>query len=494
MTVDQFFVIIAARWRSALTVFCCVLFLALVASLLLPKRYTASTSVMLDVRTPDRAADGPGAWDLVVGMLAPSYMATQVQVVNSERVARRVIRTLGLENSAELKQEWIDGTDGKGDLEAWLAEKLRKDLDVAAGRDSNIIDISYTAPDPAQAAAVANAFLQAYVDTSLELKVEPARAYKSFFDERAKRLREDLEAAQARLSQFQKANQLLVSPDRLDVETARLAGLSAQLVELQSNAAQNEGKRVQSGSRQDQLPEVVSNPLVAQLAASLANEQARLQELTARYGPKHPQLVEQRARLAELDSKLQAATARASGSVSVNTSVNQTQLARVEKLLGEQRAKVLKLQGFRDEGELLRRDVENAQTAYSAMRQRVIQTAVESQNTSTNVSVLKRATEPALASSPKLFRNMAVAIFLGSLLALATALVRELLDRRLRTVADVEFELGQPLLVTLPVAAVPRAAARRASAPAVRGDRRVPVGRLEPYPDLTIRPAPPSNL
>jgi len=95
--------------------------------------------------------------------------------------------------------------------------------------------------------------------------------------------------------------------------------------------------------------------------------------------------------------------------------------------------------------------MDNAQAAYNAMQQRVIQSSVESQNTRTNVSVLKRATEPASASSPKWLRNMGAAVFLGALLALATAFLRELRDRRVRTVADVEIELGQPLLLSLPV-------------------------------------------
>jgi succinoglycan biosynthesis transport protein ExoP len=455
MTIGQFLVIIAARRRSALIVFFCVLSLAVVASLLMPRRYTASAEVMLDVRSPDRASDSQGGSGLVAGMLAPGYMSTQVQVVTSERVARRAIQTLGLQSSAELNDEWMDQAGGKGDFEAWLSERLQKRLDVAASRDSNVIDISYTAADPVQAAATANAFMQAYIDTSLELKVEPARAYNSFFDERAKRLRADVEAAQALLSSFQKANQIVVTTDRLNVENARLSDLASQLVVLQSNAAQNEGKRAQAGARLDQLPEVLGNPVVSQLAGSLASEQARLQELTARYGPKHPQLIEQRARLAEVKSKLEVATARASGSVNVNASVNQAQLASVQKLLGEQRAKVMKLQGLRDEAELLRRDVENAQTAYSAMQQRVIQTRVESENTGTNVYVLKRATEPSSASSPKLLRNMGAAVFLGALLALTTALVRELRDRRVRTASDVEIELGQTLLLTLPVAKLP---------------------------------------
>ena len=481
MTVGQFLVIIAARWRSALVVFVCVVSLALLASLFMPKRYSASASVMIDVRSPDRTSDGSSTSGLVAGMLAPAYMATQVQVVTSERVARQAIHALGLQSSVELKDEWIEQTGGKGDFEAWLSEKLQKRLDVAASRDSNVIDIAYSASDPVQAAAIANAFMQAYIDTSVELKVEPARGYNSFFDERAKRLREDLEAAQARLSSFQKANQLLVTTERMDVENARLSDLSSQLVVLQSNAAQNEGKRAQADARQDQLPEVLGNPVVSQLAGSLATEQAHMQELTARYGPKHPELIAQRAKLAELKSKLEAATARASGSVNVTSSVNRAQLVRVQKMLGEQRARVQKLQGLRDEAELLRRDVENAQTAYNTMQQRVTQTSVESENTSTNVFVLKRATEPALPSSPKLLRNMAAAVFLGAMLALAIALVRELRDRRVRTVSDVEIELGQPLLLTLPVAALAPKARRRTRTRKTLGERSPPVGNLSPH-------------
>ncbi len=481
MTVGQFFVIIVARARSALVVFVCVLFVAAAVSLLMPKRYTASVSVLLDVRSPDPTSDGLIAGGLVAGMLAPGYMSTQVQVVTSERVARRAIHALGLQSSAELKEEWIDQTDGMGDFEAWLTEKLHKRLDVAASRDSNVIDISYSARSPEQAAATANAFMQAYMDTALELKVEPARDYNTFFDERARRLREDLEAAQNRLSDFQRVNQLLVSTERINVENSRLNDLSAQMVVLQSNAAQNEGKRAQASARPEQLPEVLGDAVVTQLTASLASEQARLQELTGRYGANHPQLIEQRARLAELKNKLDVATARATGSVNVNTSVNQNQLTHLQKLYGEQRARVLKLQTLRDEAAVLRRDVDNAQAAYNAMQQRVIQTRVESQNTRTNVSVLKRATEPASASSPKWLRNMGAAVFLGALLALATAFLRELRDRRVRTVADVEIELGQPLLLSLPVSTLLPTPSGDVRIRGIKG--RTPVG--SPNPNAT---------
>jgi capsular polysaccharide biosynthesis protein len=99
---------------------------------------------------------------------------------------------------------------------------------------------------------------------------------------------------------------------------------------------------------------------------------------------------------------------------------------------------------------VLQRDVENAQRAYDAMAQLVNQTSVESQNKQTNVSVIKRATAPAEPSSPDLRRNLLIAVFLGTFLAVGTAILRELHDRRLRTAEDITEELGQPLLVQLP--------------------------------------------
>ena len=113
---------------------------------------------------------------------------------------------------------------------------------------------------------------------------------------------------------------------------------------------------------------------------------------------------------------------------------------------------VLQLKSLRDEAAVLQRDVENAQRAYDSMTQRATQSSVESQNTQTNISVIKRASPPVEAASPNLKRNVLVALFIGVLLAVGTALGVEMIDRRLRTTGDVLTELKQPLLVVLPVA------------------------------------------
>ena len=446
LTVGQFLVILAARWRTALLVFLGFIALGLAASLLMPKRYTATAAVLIDIRSPDPVVNG-----MSQGMLAPGYMATQVEEIQSERVTRRVIVALGMDKDAELRRNWVDDVHGKGDFEAWLSERLQKKLEVTPSREANVITIGFSSPDPAHSARVADAFMQAYIDTALELKVEPARAYNDLFDGRARQLREALETAQARLSDYQKSHGLINNGDRLDVENQRLTDLSTQLVVLQSTAAQNQGKRAQAGSHATAMPEVLADPVVAQLSSQQSAEEAHLQELQARYGERNPDVAAQRARIAALKAKYDAAVARASGTLAVNAGVTDAQVADVQRAIVDQRARVMALQGLRDEASVYKRDVDNAQAAYTAVQERVSQMGVESQNTRTNVSVLKHATEPASPSSPKLLRNLAVAIFLGAFTGIAVALVRELRDRRVRTVVDVEQELRQPLLMVLPV-------------------------------------------
>lgn len=447
MTLQQFLSILAARWKSSLAVLLVIVGLAIAVSLVLPKKYTATASVMLDVRSPD-----PVAGIVLAGMMTPAYMATQVDLMSSERVARRAIQSLKLNESPQTREQWIEGTGGKGDFEAWLSDALLTPLDIKPSRESNVISINYSSADPNFAAALANAFMQAYIDTSLELRVNPARQYSGFFDTRAKELRDDVEAAQAKLSAYQRSKGLLATDERLDIENARLSELSSQLVMLQALAAESGGRQAQAGTRPEQMQEVMNNPLVASLSADMAREETRLKELTSRLGEKHPQVVEARARLDELSARLAAATKRASGGVSVNNSVNQSRVAQVRSELAAQRAKVLQLKSLRDEAAVLQRDVENAQRAYDSMTQRATQSSVESQNTQTNISVIKRASPPVDASSPNVKRNILVALFIGVLLAVGTALGLEMIDRRLRTTGDVLTELKQPLLVVLPVA------------------------------------------
>lgn len=446
MTFSQFLSILKARWVSALLVLVLTVGTTVGVSLVLPKNYTASAAVVLDVRSPDPIAG------MVLGAMAmPAYMATQVDIIQSDRVAQRVVQGLRLTENAQTRAEWLEATGGQGNFEAWVADLLKKKLDVKPSRESNVVNVSYTSPDPRFAAVLANAFVKAYMDVSIGLRVSPAKQYNEFFDARAKELREALEQSQAKLTAFQKTSGILATDERFDIETQRLNELSSQLVALQALSAESGSRSAQArGSQADQLQDVLGNPVVAGLRADLSRQEARLQELNARLGDNHPQVVELRANIAELNTRLQTESNRVSGSVGVTNTINKQREGEIRAALDAQRAKVLSLKQQRDEASVLMKEVETAQRAYDQVVARASQTNLESQNTQTNISVLTPATEPADHSSPKLLLNTLLSVFLGTLLAVGFALVRELMDRRVRSPQDLVEALGLPVLGALP--------------------------------------------
>ena len=451
MPFSRLMVVTRARWRAALLVLAGAVALAVLLSVLLPRQYRASAAVLVDMRSPD-----PLMGTVLGSTLVTGYMATQMDVVQSERVVRRAIESLGLAQDPAWKQRWLKDTKGEGQFQDWLTEEVQRKLDLQPTRESGVMSIIFTATEPGTAAAVANAVVKAYIDTTLELRVEPAKRYNDFFDERAEQLRGALELAQAKLSKFLQSNGIAASDERIDVESLRLSELSSQLVALQSMKAESGSREQMASVSSDKMSEVFNHPAVAALNADLSRQQVKLGELRQRLGAQHPEVKETESSMAELRTLLEAEKRRVSSGLTVSNQMTSSREAQIRALLTEQRAKVLRMKGQRDEANALQHDVDNARNAYDAVFQRARQSSLESQITQTNVSILKQAYAPTRPASPKLWLNVSVALVLGLLLALATVMLREIRDRRMRTVEDVVEGLRQPLLVILPKATGPR--------------------------------------
>lgn len=445
MSLSQLLVVLAGRWRSAMFAACVAIALVALATAALwlyAPRYTASAALVLDVKSPD-----PIVGSTMPGATIPTYMATQVDVLYSERVALRAIDALRLDRDAEFRADWQDETDGRGDYRAWLAERITRKLDARPGRESNVIGVKYTSNDAKRAADITNAFVDAFVDVTLQLRVDPAREYNTFFDERSQQLRNALEQAQNKLSAYQREHGILVTDERLDVENQRLTELTSQMVQAQAAATESSSRLRQSGSP---LPEVLNNSVVLQLATERTRAEAQLEQLRSRLGDKHPQIVELLARIDELKAASRAESKRVVGSLASVDRVNQARLSATRGEIEQQRTKLLKLKAERDNVAVLTAEVAQAQKAYDLVVTRGTQAHIESQATQTNVSVLKRATMPPVPSSPNLPLNAAGGLLLALLAGVMTALLRELRDQRLRTDDDVRLGLSQPLLGILP--------------------------------------------
>jgi chain length determinant protein EpsF len=447
MTLKQFLLVLRARWRLAGGVFLGVVIATIVVSLMMPKLYTASATVVVDTKA-DPLSVTAGYY---ASQTSTAYVATQVDIISSERVAERVVKNLKLDKAPEYVSDWRDSTGGEGDITVWIGEILQKALVVTPSRDSSVIDISVTWTDRKTAAILANAFAQAYIDTNIELRVDPAKQYATWFDERSRALRADLEAKQKRLSDFQAQTGIVaVSDGRLDIENARLAELSTQLLTIQALRQDSQSRQRQAVTDNDSLPEVLQSPVIAGLKADLSRAEAKMQDIATNVGKNHPDYQTAAAEVSNLRKRIDAESARIAASLGSTTQVNLRRESDIKAALEAQKQRMLQLTHEHDEVAVLQNDVATAQRNLDAVTQRLAQSSLESQTQQANISLLTTAVEPQKRSSPKYFLNLLVGIFLGGVLGVGAALARELTDRRVREASELSPLLGVPLFATIP--------------------------------------------
>jgi polysaccharide biosynthesis transport protein len=443
MNFQQFLTILWARRKVAVIVLVSVVVSTLVVSLLLPNSYKATANLVLNYKGAD-----PVTGMAVPAQLMPGYMPTQVEIISSQRVALKVVDTLEFDRSPVVRQQFQEATNGEGNIRDWLANSLLRNLDVKPSRESSVIAIGYEGNDPKFAAMLANAFAEAYIQTTLQLKVEPSRQAAIWFNGQVKLLREDLSKAQAKLSAYQQETGIISVDERMDVESWRLAEISTQVVAAQSQTYDSASRQRQlsTGKRLEEQPEIMNNSMIMNIKLQLSNAEAKLAELSQRLDKNHPQYQSAQAEVESLRQKLDRELQLVGSSMGNATNISQQREAELRGALARQKARVLQLKQQRDQIATLQRDIESAQHALDIGTQRFSQTNMEGQANQTDVAILDPAIAPLKPSKPRIVLNMLIAVTLGTILAFGVALLAEMLDRRVRAPEDLMLGLELPVL------------------------------------------------
>ncbi len=430
MNYSRFLLILLARRNIILITLLVTVMTTVIVSLLLPKNYKSVATLVLTYK---------GA-DPVTGMtLAPqqitNYMATQLDIIRSTKTALMVIDKLKLDQSEIVKMSYEESNSSMG-LRDWLAAGLLNNLNIETSRDSSVIQINYKSTDPEFASMVANAFANAYQEISIRLTVEPSQNAANYFTGQLTALGDRLETAQKKLTEYQYEKGIIDTDFRLDVETRRLNELSSQLVIAQAEllgATEYEDKSRGSEARS------MRNAMISNLKLSLTQAESKFSEISQKLGRNHPSYAGAKAEVDMLRSELNK-------HIKTTTQDSIKKEAEIRIALEEQKAKVLTLNRARDELQLLTREVEGAQQAYNSAMQRLNQTTLEGQSNLSSVSILDAARIPDKPDSPRLLLNIALSIFLGSLLGLGAGLVAEMIDQRVRSADDLVNILQVPVL------------------------------------------------
>jgi chain length determinant protein EpsF len=438
MNLRQALLVLRLRWWVVLIVFSIVMGLTYVVTRILPKQYTADTVLLLDVRSDPLLAT------LVPNLSTQAFMATQAEIMRSERVASKVVERLGLAKDVSAMEQWREATQGRISFESYYGRILERGLVVEPGNTGAVMNVSFTGRDPKFATLAVNTFARAYIDLTVELRAAPARENAGFFDERLKSLRDELDAAQGRLSAFQQRRGIVVSTERVDQETARLNALESALAAAIAESADTTSRQRNTGT--ETSVDVSQSAAVQSLRAELARAETRLVEVSATYGSNHPVRIELETRIAEFKQQIAAEMRRVSGTTATISRISSQKITELRNLVEAQKRTVLNLRAQRDEAGVLLREVDTAQRAFDAVAQRRTQLANESQAEQAAARILSPATEPLTFSKPNLAKNMVAALIVGLMLGVAMAFLLEAVDRRVRSADDLVNAEGIPVL------------------------------------------------
>jgi capsular exopolysaccharide synthesis family protein len=463
---------IAAIWGAILkhrwvigSVLATCLVLGLAVTLLTQPLFTAKTTIQID-RESSKIVE---MTDLAPreALTGAEFLDTQIGLLKSDTLARRVVQTLQLASDPEMRQ--FAGLESAGALpdsrvEDRLTGLVMSRTSVRQQGLSRLVNLDFTSPSPELSARIANALAENFQTLSLERRFESSSYARQFLEERLAQVKQKLEDSEKELVAYGAQQQIInVSPGGAGAgapsDTASQSLTAADLSAINSMLTAAKGERIRAEQRWRQSqsmsilsqPEALSDPTIQALLQQRAKLASIYQEQLKVFGPGMPDMEQLKAQMEEVDRQLAAAGESIRSSIRSRFEVARSQELSLASQVEGLKGSFINLRERNIKNTILQREVDTNRSLYDGLLQRYKEVGVAGGVGNNNVSVVDRARPPSSPSSPKLPINMAIALVAGLALAGAATLILELLDEAIRTPDDLTTKIGLTTLGVIPV-------------------------------------------
>ncbi len=455
---------ILVRHKMALLRFALVgLIVAILFSLAQTPLYRARTSLeiqdfnddFLDMKSVDPTSTGNY-------LTAQSYFQTQIKMLQSESLLERVINKLNLEKAQPVSGRRAFGSRVRRLLGSSNSSRLpekeelirqaKDNLTVRAAGETRLLEVLYDSPDPKLAADFANTLVSEFIEQSQEMRWKSTQRTAEWLTSHLDEMKAKLEQSEAQLQDYARTSGLAITSEKDNVAEIRLKELQEELSKAQADRVAKQAKVEEAKSKPaDSLPEMLEDPTLREYHVKLTDLRRQLAELSATLTPAHYKVQRVRAQIAELQFAVQIERSNILRRIGNEYSA----ALRREKLLAE--AHAAQEETVADQSSKAihyntqKREVDSSRQLYESILQRVKQASLAAAMRASNVLVVDPAKPPFLPYRPRLLMNSALGLFSGVFLGLGLILLRERLDRRIRTPGDAQVYLNLPELGVIPV-------------------------------------------
>lgn len=432
----------------------------------------------------------------------PTYFNTQIQILGSPALLRRVVRTLDLEHNQgfvlaqqdqsssswenikrvlhiggspkpqptnidvlPLRSSATSSTAADDVVEATrlapYVDTLKKFLKIERvvdehappeARETRLIDLKFEYKDPVLAAKIVNVLCDAFVLANLEKRTEANASAGEFLLRRISQLQAQIRTDEERLINYAKNNQILTLDANQNTVVDRLAGLNRQLL-----AAEDERKQAEAAYRAAMAPGAAD----ALTSSEFKTAEDRLSELRQRRAQllventeEWPEVKEIDQQIVDLEKQISAKRSSASANLLAVLETRYRQALTREQSLAssfeQQRKQTLTQNEAAINYRIIQQEIETNKSLLDGLLQRSKENDMLLAGTPNNVRVVDYAVVPTKPIGPNRLWIVSVAFFVNLIAAVGLALGLEYLNDTIRSTGDVERLLHLPALTIIP--------------------------------------------
>jgi len=442
--------------------------------------YNASAEVLIDQGDAGLNAQVTGNTDT---SQSDTTILSQVELITSPNVAGEAVDKLQLDKNAAflasgktlksqlmgLLKPFVSVFQKKKPItaseQASVPQTTPRDIaiDIVQGatnvqrvRGTFLLQITYSNPDPVLATDIANAIAEGYLADQLNSKYDAARRASDWLQQRIAELSKESMAADVAVQNFRAQNNLETANGQL-ITDQQVAQLNTNLVSAQNATAAAKAKVDQintilaANDPNALVTAALDSPLINSLRQHYLDSAKREADFANLVGDDHIQTQKLKQEMAEYQREIREELTRIAAGDQSDYQVAQAheQAARDALTQATQGGAasdqtVAKLNGLESQAASLK-------SLYSLFLQNYQATSQQSSFPIANARIVAPATVPSSPSSPVAFLVIAAGTFLGGLIGVGAAGLREFSDRFVRTVEHLRGEIGLEYLGLVPL-------------------------------------------
>ncbi|NYJ09985.1 uncharacterized protein involved in exopolysaccharide biosynthesis/Mrp family chromosome partitioning ATPase [Rhizobium leguminosarum] len=324
--------------------------IAFTGAKIMSPQYRSETRILIEPRAPAFAStqqvNDAGAGPLMDEL----NIASQVQLLQSADLLKKVINDLKLYNLPEFD----DAANGSAMSSIMVKLHLKKNpmenppeervidafverLQVYQVPGSRVIGISFTSKDPKLAAAIPNAMANVYLSTQSGAKLDSNSEATRWLEPEIDGLRRKVSEAEKKVAEYRTSHGLLQTNGTTTFPAQQLNDISAELTRVRGDKANAEARAqavrnaLSSGEASDTLPDIMSSQAIQRLKATESGLQSQISDLQTSLLNNHPRLKSLRAQLADIRTQIRQETQKILTSIENESKVADLRASELER-------------------------------------------------------------------------------------------------------------------------------------------------------------------